>query len=61
VKEILDLRETLEFYELHFLQPKSAEPQLCCPCNSPTCPSVQMHLDFICDLKETAPVLLAFD
>ena len=46
LKEILDLRETLEFYELHFLQPKSAEPLCCSPCNSPTCPSSQMHLDF---------------
>ena len=26
LKEIVDLRETLEFYELNCLQPKSAEP-----------------------------------
>ena len=59
LKEILDLRETLEFYELHFPQPKSAGPLFCVPCNSPTCPSVQMHLPFMGDSKETAPLLLA--
>ena len=59
LKEIVDLRATLEFYELNCLQPKSAEPLFCSPCNSPTCPPIQMHLDFMCDSKEPAPGLLA--
>ena len=54
LKEILDLRETLEFYELQFQQKKSAESPTC-QCNSQVCPSVQRRFDCSCHLKAERP------